>query len=71
MAGGWRATYVISAMISLYLNVFVLVVQSFLKIPPLHALAPEGNEPPSAIAQGIVLVVFIVLGVLTVKRFRA
>lgn len=70
MAGGWRATYVISAMISLYLNVFVLVVQSFLKVPPLHALAPQGTEPPFAIAQGIVLVAFIVLGVLTVKRFR-
>jgi len=70
MAGGWRATYVISAIISLYFNVFVLVVQSFLKIPPLHALAPEGTEPPFAIAQGIVLVVFIVLGVLATKRFR-
>jgi hypothetical protein len=62
--------YVIGAVISLYLNVFVLVVQSFLKVPALHAFAPNGNEPPFAIAQGCVLLVFIVLGVLAAKRFR-
>jgi hypothetical protein len=71
MIGGWRATYVIAAMVAFYFNVFVLVVQSFLKIPALHALAPEGTEPPFAIAQLVVLVAFIVLSVLAVKRFRA
>lgn len=45
MAGAWRGTYVITAAIALYLNVFVAVVQSFLKIPALHALAPAGKEP--------------------------
>lgn len=70
LRGFWRSVYVIGAVISLYLNVFVLVAQSFLKVPALHALAPSGSEPPFAIAQGIVLVAFIVLGVLAVKRFH-
>ena len=70
LRGIWRAVYVIGAVISLYLNVFVLVVQSFLKVPALHELAPQGNEPPFAIAQGIVLLLFIVLGILAFKRFR-
>jgi len=70
LRGFWRSVYVIGAVISLYLNVFVLVVQSFLKVPALHAFAPNGNEPPFAIAQGCVLLAFIVLGVLAVKRFR-
>lgn len=70
MAGKWRATYVITAVIALYFNCFVLIAQSFQKIPALHALAPKGNEPPFAIAQGILLVLFIVLGVMTTKKFH-
>jgi len=70
LRGFWRPVYVIGAVISLYLNVFVLVVQSFLKVPALHELAPNGSEPPFAIAQGVVLIAFIVLGVLAVKRFH-
>ena len=70
MAGKWRTIYVVTAVIALYFNCFVLVVQSFLKVPALHALAPKGNEPPFAIAQGILLVLFIIAGVLAVKRFR-
>jgi hypothetical protein len=70
MAGKWRAIYVVTAVIALYFNCFVLVVQSFLKVPALHALAPKGNEPPFAIAQGVLLVLFIVAGTLAVKRFR-
>ena len=70
LRGIWRAVYVVGAVISLYLNVFVLVVQSFLKVPALHQLAPQGNEPPFAIAQGVVLLLFIVLGFLAFKRFR-
>src|ERR1700674_1216199 len=57
LAGAWRWIYTLTALIALYLNVFVLVIQSFLKIGPLHALAP--SEPPFAIVQGIVLVFFI------------
>ena len=71
LAGGWRRTYVISAAMALYLNTFVLVVQSFEKVPTLKALAPTQKEPPFAIAQGIVLVAFIVLTIYAVKRFRS
>ena len=70
LARGWRRTYVITAIAALYLNVFVGVVQAFLKIPSLHALAPNGNEPPFAIAQGIVFVLFVWLGFRAVKRFH-
>lgn len=72
LSGSWRWIYVLTAMISLYLNVFVLVIQSFLKIAPLHALAPSvpPSEPPFAIVQGIVLVFFIAMIVLAVRRFR-
>ena len=70
LAGGWRTTYVVTAAISVYLNVFVLIVQLFLKVPALHALAPQGKEPPFAIAQGIALLFFIVVGYLSVKRFH-
>jgi hypothetical protein len=70
MAGKWRAIYVVTAVIALYLNCFVLVVQSFQKIGPLHVFAPKGNEPPFAIAEGLVLVLFIVSGILAVKKFH-
>jgi len=70
MAGKWRSTYVVTAVIALYFNCFVLIAQSFQKIPALHALAPKGNEPPFAIAQGILLVLFIVAGILAVKKFH-
>ncbi len=70
LAGVWRPVYAISAVIALYLNVFVLVVQLFQKIPALNALAPTGKEPPFAIAQGVVLVVFVVLAILAARRFR-
>jgi hypothetical protein len=70
LAGAWRWIYVVTAVMALYLNCFVLVVQSFLKIPALHALAPKGNEPPFGIAQGIVLILFVVFGYLAVRRFH-
>jgi hypothetical protein len=70
MAGKWRAIYVTTAIVALYFNCFVLVAQSFLKVPALHALAPKGNEPPFAIAQGILLVLFIVAGIRAVKKFH-
>jgi hypothetical protein len=70
LVGPWRWIYVSTAMVALYLNVFVAVVQSFLKIGRLHALAPTGSEPPFAITQGIVLVLFIVLGIVALMRFR-
>ncbi|HXZ33574.1 MAG TPA: hypothetical protein VEH30_14960 [Terriglobales bacterium] len=70
LTGAWRATYVVSASIALYLNVFVAVVQSFLKIPALKALAPTQKEPPFVIAQLVVLLVFVGLTILAVKWFR-
>ena len=44
--------------------------QAFEKIPTLHALAPNGSEPPFAIEQGVVLVFFVIMGILSVRRFR-
>ncbi len=70
MSGAWRGTYVIAAATALYFNVFVAVVQSFLKIPALHALAPAGKEPPFLVAQVIVLLIFIALTIRATKRFR-
>jgi len=63
LSGAWRWIYVLTALIPLYLNVFVLVIQSFLKIPPLHEIAP-GNPPAGpafAVVQGLVLVFFAVM----------
>jgi hypothetical protein len=72
LSGAWRWVYVLTAMISLYLNVFVLVIQSFLKVPALHALAPSEppSEPPFAIVQGIVLVFFVIVIIGAIRRFR-
>jgi len=72
LSGAWRWIYVLTAMIALYLNVFVLVIQSFLKLGPLHALAPSipPSEPPFAVAEGIVLLFFVLVIVGAVRRFR-
>jgi len=70
LVGGWRAAYVITAVLAQYLNVFVLIAQSFQKIPPLRALAPTQSEPPFAIAQLVALIAFVVLGALSTLRFR-
>jgi len=70
LVGGWRRTYVITAIFALYLNFFVLVAQSFQKIPSLHALAPTGTETPFKVTQIIVLVVFIAVTVIADKKFR-
>src|ERR1043166_1141812 len=70
LAGPWRWIYVVSAIIALWFNVFVLIVQSFMKIPVLKALAPTQSEPPFQIAQGAALVVFVVLAILAVRQFR-
>ena len=67
----WRKTYVIAACAALYFNVFVLVVQSFQKVPTLRAIAPTQKEPPFAIAQIAVLVLFVVLTTLAARKFHA
>ena len=72
LSGAWRWIYVVTAMVSLYLNVFVLVIQAFLKVPTLTALAP-GNPPSGpvfGVVQGVVLVFFVVVIIGAVRRFR-
>src|SRR5579871_1584905 len=70
LSGAWRSIYVISASVALYFNVFVLVVQSFEKVPALRALAPTQKEPPFAITQLLVLAAFAVATARAVKRFH-
>jgi hypothetical protein len=70
LAGASRWLYVVGAVVGLYLNCFVLVVQTFQKVPFFHALAPTQKEPPFAAAQGIVLVLFIALGIAAFRKFR-
>jgi uncharacterized membrane protein SirB2 len=70
LAGPWRWIYVVSAVVALYLNVFVGVVQAFQKFPLLTSLAPTQAEPPFLVAQFVVLAVFIVLGVMAVRSFH-
>ncbi|MEK1889152.1 MAG: hypothetical protein AAAB35_16630 [Phyllobacterium sp.] len=69
LVGSWRWIYVLSAVVSLYLNVFVLVAQSFQKVPALNALAPTQSEPPFAIVQGVVLILFVIAALLSLRRF--
>src|SRR5947209_424470 len=66
-AGSWRATYAVGVVLATYLNVFVLVAQLFKRIPVLFLTAPTQSEPPFALTQGLVLVLFVWLGVATVK----
>ena len=70
LAGGWRATYVVTAVTALYLNVFVLVVQLFAKTPALAELAPTQQEAPFGITQALVLALFLWLGRSALRGFR-
>jgi hypothetical protein len=75
LSGAWRPIYVVTAMVSLYLNIFVLVIQAFLKVPALHALAPAvPPAPPSGpvfgVVQGIVFVFFVLVIIGAWRRFR-
>jgi hypothetical protein len=69
LLGIWRPIYVVTAMLSLYLNVFVLIVQSFLKIASLKALAPTQTEPAFLIVQSAALLFFVALTILAAARF--
>ncbi len=71
LQGIWRTVYVLSTTLALYLNVFVLVVQTFLKNPALNVLAPTQSELPFAATQGAVLITFLLIGWLAVRSFRA
>ena len=70
LSGAWRWVYVTTALAALYFNVFVLIVQSFQKVPALQKLAPTQSEPPFSVTQGVVLVAFLVLGTMAARRFR-
>lgn len=70
LSGVWRTVYVATAMLALWFNVFVLIAQAFQKVALLNVYAPTGAEPPFAITQGIVLVFFIALIVLGIRRFK-
>lgn len=70
LAGFWRWIYVVMAITALYLNVFVLVAQLFLKVPALQAMAPTQSEPPFALTQLVVIALFVVLAITAAIRFR-
>jgi hypothetical protein len=71
LTGAWRRVYVVTAIASLYLNVFVLVVQSFVKVAALNALAPtQSNEPAFVTAQALVLAIFVLIGITATLKFR-
>jgi len=70
LAGAWRWIYVAGAATALYLNAFVLIVQAFEKVPALKAMAPKQTEPPFLVAQLAVLILFLGLTILAVKRFH-
>lgn len=70
LAGAWRKIYTVTASIALYLNVFVLIAQLFMKVPPLRALAPTGSEPPFLISQVFVMAIFIVLTIAAAIKFH-
>jgi len=69
LKGLWRPVFIVTALVALYLNCFVGVVQAFQKLSFLHPLAPTQSEPPFVAAQLVVLVVFVVFGVLVLRRF--
>jgi len=70
MEGGWRTVYAITAVTALYLNVFVLIVQLFVKTPALAQLAPTQTEPPFAVTQALVLALFVLIGWAAQRGFR-
>jgi hypothetical protein len=70
LAGHWRWIYVVTAVIALYFNVFVAVVQAFEKVPALKVMAPTQTEPSFKLTQLVVLALFVVLGIVAAIRFR-
>ncbi len=70
LAGNWRWIYVVTAVVALYFNVFVGVVQTFEKIPALKAIAPTQTEPPFKLTQLVVLALFVLLTIIATIRFR-
>jgi hypothetical protein len=70
LAGAWRWICVVATTAALYLDAFVAVFQAFLKIPAIHDLAPTQSEPPFLVAQGAVLLLFVILGFVAARKFH-
>jgi hypothetical protein len=70
LLGAWRWVFVVTAVVAFYLNFFVLVIMAFRHVPALHALAPTESEPPFQQTQLAVLVLFVIFGIIAVKKFR-
>jgi len=70
LAGTWRTIYAVGVVLATYLNTFVLVAQLFKRIPVLYLLAPTQSEPPFALTQGLVVLLFVWLGVAAVRGAR-
>jgi len=70
LIGPWRWIYGVTAVVALYLNVFVAVAQAFQKVGRLRVLAPTQSEPPFAFVQGVVLIFFLLIGIVVILRFR-
>ncbi|HXI38656.1 MAG TPA: hypothetical protein VNH83_01695 [Bryobacteraceae bacterium] len=70
LAGAWRRIYVVGAVVALYLNVFVAVVQAFQKVPALKTMAPTQSELPFVVTQVVVMALCVALGIVAAKRFR-
>ena len=68
--GGWRGIYVVSVCLAFYFNFFVLIAQSFDKVPVLHSIAPTQTSPGYGFAQAAVLVVFILVTIRAYKKFH-
>jgi hypothetical protein len=69
-SGAWRWLYVLTVLLGTYLLAFVTIVQAFQKIPALHALAPTQSELPFAVAQLLLLAVFLGLGFVAIRKFN-
>jgi hypothetical protein len=67
LAARWRATYVITASLALWFNVFVLVAQIFNKVP---SLAPLQTQPPFLVTQVVVLALFIMMCIIALRKFH-
>ena len=69
-SGPWRWIYVVMALVAQWFNVFVLIAQGFMKVPALNALAPTQSEPPFLIAQTVVMVLFVIVGIAALRKFH-
>ena len=70
LIGVWRSVYVVTALLALWFNVFVFIIQLFVKFPALQSLAPKQAEPPFLVTQGVTFVFFVIMIAMALKKFR-